>query len=93
MGAPTGVSTPSVRGLPGYPEVLAEQAAALLQHTYRWLDEAVVDVPQLAGAVPATITAVELYEAGQFHACLQQIVAVIAGLQQARAAYPTLPAL
>jgi len=84
---------PSAPGHPAAEEALREQAAALLQHTYRWLDEAVVDVPQLAGAIPAAVAAVQLYEAEQYGPCVNQIGAVLGTLQQARGAFPALPAL
>jgi hypothetical protein len=87
------MGTPSALGHPAADEELREQAAALLQHTYRWLDQAVVDVPRLAGAIPATVAAVQLYEAGQYAPCLHQIAAVLGSLQHARGAFPALPAL
>jgi hypothetical protein len=93
MGTSSGVPAPSALGHAAAEEALREQAAALLQHTYRWLDEAVADVPQLAGAIPATVAAVQLYEARQYAPCLNQIAAVLGSLQQARGAFPALPAL
>jgi hypothetical protein len=93
MDTPLAGFAPSGLGQTAANEALREQAAALLQHTYRWLDEAVVDVPQLVGAIPATVAAVQLYEAGQYLPCVNQIGAVLGTLQQARGAFPALPAL
>jgi hypothetical protein len=93
MDTPSDAFAPPALGHRAAEEGLREQAAALLQHTYRWLDEAVVDVPALAGAIPATVAAVQLYEAGQFLPCVNQIGAVLGTLQQARGAFPALPAL
>jgi hypothetical protein len=89
VGAPPGVAAPVV-GQPAIDEPLRQEAAALLQHTYRWLEAAVPDAPQLSSAVPAVVTAVQLYEAAQYRACLDQIGAVMANLQQARGVFPTL---
>lgn len=74
-------------------EALRQQCAALLQHTYRWLETAIPGAPQLSGIVAAVVTAVQLYEAQQYPACLNQITAVVSTLQQARSAFPTLPPL
>jgi tRNA A58 N-methylase Trm61 len=93
MGVPAGGLAPPALGHPMVEEAQREQAAALLQHTYRWLDEAVVDVPQLADAIPAVVAAVQLYQAGQYSPCLNQITAVVGSLQQARGAFPALPPL
>jgi hypothetical protein len=93
MDTAPGVPAPSALGHAATEEALREQAAALLQHTYRWLDAAIADVPQLAGAVPATVAAVQLYEAGQYAPCVNQIGGVLGSLQQARGAFPALPAL
>jgi hypothetical protein len=90
VGAPSGAAVPALAGQPAIDEPLRQQAAALLQHTYRWLEAAIPDVPQLAAVVPATVTAVQLYEAAQYPACLGQITAVMSNLQQARGVFPTL---
>jgi hypothetical protein len=90
VGAPPGAAVPAFAGQPAIDEPLRQQAAALLQHTYRWLEAGLPDAPQLAAAVPAVVTAVQLYEAAQYPACLGQITAVMANLQQARGVYPTL---
>lgn len=88
-----GAPAPPAFVQPMIEEAQREQAAALLQHTYRWLDEAVVDVPQLADVVPAMVAAVQMYQAGQYSPCLNQITAVVGSLQQARGAFPALPPL
>jgi hypothetical protein len=90
VGAPPGAAASAFAGQPATDEPLRQQAAALLQHTYRWLEAAIPDAPQVAAVVPATVTAVQLYEAAQYPACLGQISAVMANLQQARGAFPTL---
>jgi hypothetical protein len=74
-------------------EAMRQQAAALLQHTYRWLETAIPVAPQLSGSVPPLVTAVQLYQAQQYTACLNQVSAVIGSLQQTRWAFPTLPPL
>ncbi len=78
---------------PAVDEAMRQQAAALLQHAYRWLETAVPAAPQLSGTVPPLITAVQLYQAQQYAACLDRASAVISALQQARWAFPTLPPL
>jgi len=72
---------------------MRQQAAALLQHVYRWLETVVPAAPQLSGSVGPLLTAVQLYQAQQYGACLDQANAVITSLQRARWAYPTLPPL
>lgn len=74
-------------------EPLRQQAAALLQRCYHWLDAAVPIVPQVSWLVPALVTAVQQYEAQQYEACLAQTLAVIQTMRQVQAAVPTLPAL
>jgi hypothetical protein len=54
---------PVIVGQPTIDEPLRQRAAALLQHTYRWLEAGLPDAPQLSAAVPAVVTAVQLYEA------------------------------
>jgi hypothetical protein len=75
------------------PEALRQQAAALLQRCYRWLEAAVPVVPQVAGFVPALATAVAQYEAQQYDACLAQAIAVITAARQVQMSVPTLPPL
>jgi hypothetical protein len=87
---PPRIAAPLVGGAPAVQEALRQQAAALIQHTYRWLEAAIPDVPQLSAVVPTMVTAVQLYQAQQYPACLNQITAVIANLQQARGVFPTL---
>jgi hypothetical protein len=74
-------------------EAMRQQAAALLQHAYRWLETAIPVAPQLSSRVSPLVTAVQLYQAQQYAACLDQASAVIGSLQQARWAFPTLPPL
>jgi hypothetical protein len=74
-------------------DVLRRQTGALLQHCYRWLEQSVPLMPQLAQVVPGLITAVQQYEAQQYQACLAQTLAVVQILQRVRAAAPQLPAL
>jgi len=74
-------------------DALRQQAAALLQHVYRWLEAAAPIAPQVVAVVPMLVTAVHLYEAGEYPACLNQVQAAIGALQQARAAFPGLPPL
>ena len=80
-------------GQPAVDEAMRQQSAALLQHTYRWLETAIPVAPQLSGMVSPLVTAVQLYQAQQYAACLNQVTAVIGSLQQARWAFPTLPPL
>jgi len=74
-------------------EAMRQQAAASLQHTYRWLEAAIPIAPQLSGMASPLVTAVQLYQAQQYPACLDQVSAVIGQLRQARWAFPTLPPL
>lgn len=74
-------------------EAWRQQAAALLQHAYRWLETTVPAAPQLSSLVAPTVTAVQLYQAQQYAASLRQVNAVIGAMQQARWAYPNLPPL
>lgn len=74
-------------------EALRQQAAALLQHCYHWLETAVPIMPQAAWLAPPLVTAVQQYEAEQYDACLAQTLAVIQGARQVQAAVPTLPPL
>jgi len=74
-------------------EALRQQAAALLQHVYRWLEATAPVAPQVLGVVPMLVTAVQLYEAQQYPACLNQVQAAIGVLQQVRWAFPALPPL
>jgi hypothetical protein len=74
-------------------EAMRQQAAALLQRCYRWLEAAVTVVPQTAGFVPPLVTAVAQYEAQQYDACLAQTAAVITAVRQLQLSVPTLPPL
>jgi hypothetical protein len=74
-------------------EAMRHQAAAVLQHTYRWLETAVPVAPQLSSTISPLVTAVQLYQAQQYAACLDQAATVFGTLQQARWAFPTLPPL
>jgi len=86
-GPPIGVRQPAVD------EAMRQQAAAMLQHAYRWLEAAIPTVPQLSGMVSPLVIAVQLYQVQQYAACLNQVSTVISTLQQARWAFPTLPPL
>ena len=83
--------TPAVT--PAHEEAIRQRCAAELQRAYRWLEEALPKAPVLSDVVPVMITAVQLYQARQYRACLDEVNAVIANLQQARWAYPTLEPL
>jgi hypothetical protein len=78
---------------PALEEAIRQRCAAELQRAYRWLEEALPKAPGLSDVVPAMITAVQLYQARQYRACLDEVNAVIANLQQARWAFPTLEPL
>jgi hypothetical protein len=69
------------------------QAAAALQRCYRWLDQAIQSAPQLGHLVPPLLTAVQLYEAEHYEACLAQTIAVMQVAQQLRSVLPLLPPL
>jgi hypothetical protein len=84
--AGTGAARPSS-------DVLCRQTGALLQYCYRWLEQAVPVMPQLADVVPALVTAVHQYEAQQYEASLAQTLGVVRVLHQVRLAVPALPAL
>jgi hypothetical protein len=74
-------------------DVLRQQAAAHLQHVYRWLDATATVAPPVVAVVPMLVTAVHLYEAGDYLACLNQVQAASGALQQARLTFPALPPL
>jgi hypothetical protein len=79
---------------PGLPaEALRQQAAALLQRCYHWLETAVPAAPQAAGLVPALVTAVAQYEAQQYEACLAQTAMVIGAARHLQMSVPTLAPL
>jgi hypothetical protein len=84
---------PSTPRAPAVDQTPQLQAEALLLHTYRWLQAATPAAPQLSTAIPATVTAVQLYEARQIPACLKQITGVLGTLRQARPAGASLPPL
>jgi hypothetical protein len=86
---PGGVMAP-----PAIPaEALRQQAAAVLQHCYRWLESAVPILPQTAELVPVLVTAVQQYEAQQYDACLTQVASVVQAVRQLRLTVPALPPL
>jgi hypothetical protein len=74
-------------------EALRQQAAAVLQHCYRWLESAVPIVPQTGELAPALVAAVQQYEALQYDASLAQALAVVQTVRHLRAAAPALPPL
>jgi hypothetical protein len=74
-------------------DVLRQQAAAALTRAYRWLDRAVPAAPPVAMLVPGLVTAVSLYTAEQYQACLVQTGAVLQAVAGLRAAQPGLPEL
>ncbi|HKS99901.1 MAG TPA: hypothetical protein VJT31_10255 [Rugosimonospora sp.] len=74
-------------------EALRRQTGALLQYCYRWLEQAVPVLPQLADAVPALVIAVHQYEAQQYEASLAQVLGVVRALQRVRLSVPALPPL
>jgi hypothetical protein len=74
-------------------EVLRQQAAAVIQRCYRWLETVVPAAPQVSFLVTAMITAVQQYEAQQYAACLNQAVAVAETIRHLQSAVPGLPAL
>ena len=69
------------------------QAAAALHRCYRWLEQAIQSAPQLGHLVPPLLTAVQLYEAEHYEACLAQTIAVMQVAQQLRGVLPLLPPL
>jgi hypothetical protein len=74
-------------------DALRQQAAALLQHVYRWLEATAPATPQVVGVVPMLVAAVQLYGVHEYPACLSQIYVATNALQQARLAFPALPPL
>ncbi|HYN92824.1 MAG TPA: hypothetical protein VES42_03130 [Pilimelia sp.] len=89
MAAPAPLPAPL--GVPA--EALRQQAAAVLQHCYRWLESAVPLVPQTAEVIPAMISAVQQYEGKRYDTSLAQGLAVLHAARQLRAAVPALPPL
>ena len=74
-------------------ETLRQQAAAVLQCCYHWLEAAVPIVPETAELVPILVAAVQQYQAQQYEACLAQAAAVVQTARQLRQAVPALPPL
>lgn len=74
-------------------EAMRQQAAAVIQRCYRWLEAAVPMVPQVAALAPVLVTAVQQYEAQQYPACLQQAVVVAQTAQRLHTQVPGLPPL
>jgi len=92
--ATTAVPGPGSMAPPAIPaEAQRQQAAAVLQYCYRWLESAVPIVPQTAELVPVLVTAVQQYEAAQYDACLAQALAVVQTVRQLRMTVPALPPL
>jgi hypothetical protein len=73
-------------------EAMRQQAAAVIQRSYRWLDASAPLAPQVAGLIPPLITAVQQYEAEQYAASLTGAVAVVQTAQALHGATPILPA-
>jgi hypothetical protein len=65
----------------------------MLRRIHLWLKRAVLDVPELAQAVPTLRESVRLYQHGQYEACLSQVMSVGRTLEASRTAYPGLPPL
>ncbi|HEX6682570.1 MAG TPA: hypothetical protein VF062_07220 [Candidatus Limnocylindrales bacterium] len=78
---------------PAVEEAIRQRCAAELQRAYQWLEETLPSTPALSNVVPAMITAVQLYQARQYTACLDEVNAVMSNLRQARWSFPTLPPL
>ena len=68
-------------------------AGAALQRCYKWLERAVIVSPQMVSLMPPLLTAVQLYEAEQYEACLAQTAAVMQVITQLQASIPMLPQL
>jgi hypothetical protein len=74
-------------------EALRLPAAAALQRCYKWLEQAVNVAPQLVSLMPPLLTAVQLYEAEHYQACLAQTAGVMQVIAQLQASIPMLPQL
>ncbi len=76
------IPIPAPAGLPGGPasagraEAIRQHAAAVLQASHRWLEGLVPATPSASVLAPPLVTAVQLYESGQYDACLAQIAGV-----------------
>jgi len=98
---PGSASSPSATGEPppyARPSIVEDaqrqQAAALLQHVYRWLDATASVTPGVVlGVVPMLVTAIQLYQSQQYLDCRRHGAAVVGLLQQTRFANPALPPL
>jgi hypothetical protein len=80
-GLPLGLLGASGAGGQPSTEALRQQAAALIQRCYRWLEAAAPAMPRTSALVPAMITAVQQYEARQYTVCLNQAAAVAATIR------------
>ncbi|WP_406724917.1 hypothetical protein WJ438_10000 [Streptomyces sp. GD-15H] len=65
----------------------------MLRRIHLWLKRAVLEVPELAEVVPTLRQSVRLYQAGQYEACLTQVMAVGRALEESRVRHPALPPL
>jgi hypothetical protein len=83
LGMPSGALSGPVPGGIGQPstEALRQQAAALIQRCYRWLEAVAPAQPRSSTLVPAMITAVQQYEARQYTVSLNQASAVAATIR------------
>jgi hypothetical protein len=83
--------------MPPWPAVaqdaMRQQAAALLQHVYRWLEATAPVEPRVLKVVPVLVAAVHLYEAQEYPACLSQVQVATGALQQVRSTLPALAPL
>jgi hypothetical protein len=82
---PTPLASPPITA-----DVLRQQAAALLQHVYRWLEATAPTSPRVLDVVPTLLTAVQLYVAEEYLSCRNQVAAATEALRQARPALPPL---
>ena len=71
---------------------MRQQAAAVIQRSFRWLDASAPLAPQVAGLISPLITAVQQYEAEQYAASLTGAVAVVQTAQALHSTTPILPA-
>lgn len=96
------MSSPSLAGAgpnagttlpPEVRDVVQGMCQGMLRRIHLWLKRAVLEVPELAQAVPALRESVRLYQNERYEACLSQVMAVGRSLEAARAAHPALPPL
>ena len=92
-GGPTGQGVMGTGSPAGSGMNLRHNAAAAVTRAYRWLEQALPEAPDAAMLVPELVTAVSLYSAQQYEACLRRTAGAYEVIAAMRARQPGLPPL